>query len=111
MDVIEETIGNSRIYIQVVNDVITVDGESIRATQPTGIDEQLTNAFAKLKSFLNDVAADIGDEFDKIDGSFIPKNVELEFNVGFTIGGDIICISAEGESGVSVKMVWDLIKD
>jgi hypothetical protein len=52
----------------------------------------------------------MGNDFDNIDNSVYPDNIELEYNVGFSLGGDIVCLSADAEYGIKVKMGWKIQK-
>ena len=112
MNVIKQKVGNTTIFIQTINDplIIQEQGKEGRATQATGIGKEVKDAYLALKTFLNDTATDIGAVLNKIDSSVHPKSVELEFNVGFSLEGDIVCLSGGADLGMKVTMTWDLDK-
>ena len=80
-----------------------------RATQPTGIGDDIQATYKKVKSMIKNVAEDIGDELASIQATARPKQVEMEFNVGISAqAGPVWVLSGTGEYGLKIKMTWEL---
>ena len=111
MQAIRETVGNATILIQTMDDDLRIIGETqdIRSTDLTGIEDQMKVAYTRVKSFIKEIAEDIGTELKDIRTSARPKQVEMEFNMGISAqAGPIWILSGKGEYGLKVKMVWEL---
>ncbi len=114
MKVIRETIGNTTILIQAMDDDLEIVEETQggRATTLTGIEEEVQTTYAKVKSAIKDIAEDIGAELRNIRAPARPKQVEMEFNVGISAqAGPIWILSGKGEYTLKVKMTWELEAD
>lgn len=82
MKVLQNTIGGTHIYIQAIDDDLDIIGKAQtgHATQPTGIEERLTDAYTRLKSVLRGIAEDISSEIIGINIANRPKELQMEFN-------------------------------
>jgi hypothetical protein len=107
--VIKETIGNTTVFIQAVDDDTEVVGEAQtgRATQPTGIEDEFTHAYAKLKSILKGFAHDVGSEVKSIATDTRPGQLEMEFNMGLSAQLGAWVVSGTSECALKVTMIWD----
>ena len=112
MKVIKETIGNTTIVIQTIDESLEVLGEENgRATQLTGVGDKIEGAYAKAKTAIKEIAADIGAELKAIEEMDKPKEVEVEFQIGLSAQvGPVLILGGKGESAMTVKMTWDLDK-
>ncbi len=110
MKVIRETIGTTTVLIQTMDDELEIIGEEQegRATQPTGIEDKLKEAYAKTRSVIKDIAEDIGTELVALNAAARPKQLQMEFNVGISAEvGPVLVLSGKGEYGFKVNMIWD----
>jgi len=114
MKAIKETIGNTTILIQAIEEDLDIIGETAsgRATELTGVEDQLKEAYSKTKLVINAIAEDIGAHLKKIRSSVRPDEVEMEFSIGISAqAGPIWILSGKGETGLKVTMTWELEKD
>lgn len=107
MRVIKETIGDTTVFIQSIDDELEVVGEEGRATRVTGIDESVKKAYKKLKSTITGIAKDISTDMRRIGAEDRPRNLEIEFNVGVSAEAGPVFLVGGGNAGFKVKMVWD----
>jgi len=111
---IEENVGNTFILIQTIDDDLEIIGEEKggRATQLTGIEDRILNAYGQTRTAIKEFAQDIGAELAKIPPSARPKQIEIEFNIGVSANyGPIFVFGGSGEAGLKVTMTWELGKD
>lgn len=111
MKVVTDTIGNTMVLMQVMDDVIEMVGETGqgRATEPTGVDDRLKDAYSKVKTLITDIAEDIGMQFADIQSAARPKQIEMEMNIGISAQfGPVCLLSAKGDYAIKVKMIWEL---
>ena len=113
MKAIKETVGNATIVIQTMDEKVELIGEeSGRATQLTSIKEQIKDAYSQVKSAIREIANDIGIELKAIDSAARPNEVEMEFQIGYSIEvGPVLVLGGKGEYAMVVRMTWDLSKD
>lgn len=114
MKVIKESIGNTTVLIQTIEEDLLVVGKSQggRATQLTGITDNVKAAYSNTKSLIKSIAEDIGNELESIQGMARPKQVEMEFNIGISAqAGPVWILSSKGDYGLKVKMTWELVTD
>jgi hypothetical protein len=118
MQVFSETIGDTTIFIQAIeedaDDKVEIIGETWggRATQLTGISDEVRESYVKIRSAIKNIAEDIGSELKGVQAAARPKQVEVEFNVGISAEvGPIFIMSSKGEYGLKVKMTWELGPD
>jgi hypothetical protein len=111
--VIRETIGDVDIYIQTIDAVPEVIGEPPggRATQVTGISDDLKDAYGRLKGTITGVAKDIGTDMRRLSASARPKSLEIEFDVGLSAEVGPILLNGKGEYNFKVKMTWEFEND
>lgn len=113
MKVIKETIGDTTVFIQAVDEVAVVVGETQtgRSTQTTSIEEELTHAYAKLKSTLKGFAEDIGMEVKNINADTRPKEVGVEFSMSLSTQLGAWIFSEKGDCALKVTMIWSFSED
>jgi hypothetical protein len=112
MRVLRETIGETIVLIQVVDENIELVeiSTSTRDTQVTGIKEEVRDAYRKLKSAITDIAKDISTDMRRIGAADRPKSLEIEFNVGISAQAGPVFLVGGGESSFKVTMSWDFDK-
>ena len=94
-----------------MEDNLVIVGESRggRATQLTGVQDDVKEAYNKAKLMIKSIAQDIGEELESISNRARPKQVEMEFNIGISAQvGPVWILSGKGEYGLKVKMIWEL---
>lgn len=114
MKAIKETIGNTTIIIQTLEDDLEIiGGDHIgRDTQLTSTEDQLKDAYGKVKAMINVIAEDMGTQLRDIQSRVGPKEVEVEFNIGISAqAGPIWILGGKGEAGLKVTMTWELKKN
>ncbi|HKQ52331.1 MAG TPA: CU044_2847 family protein [Pyrinomonadaceae bacterium] len=114
MKVIKETIGGAEIFIQTLDDGLVVlgDAQQGRATQVTGIQDGLKEAYQRARAVIKEIAQDMGAELKNIAGLACPNEVEMEFSLGISTEGKVVwLVSGKGEFGMKVKMSWKLETD
>lgn len=108
MKAVQETIGNSTVLIQTLDDELEV----LNADQggpdlvDTGIEEKLQEAYAKAKSVIKNIAEDIGGGLNTLNAETRPKQLEIEFNMGLSSEAKAWVLGAKSNCGLKVKMVW-----
>jgi Trypsin-co-occurring domain 1 len=110
MKVLKERIGSSNVYIQALDDGLVVIGEASpgRATQVTGIEDDIESAYSKIRSTIKSLAEDMGTELRDIAHRTRPDKVELEFSLGISAEGKVVwVVSGKTEFGLKVTMSWD----
>lgn len=111
MKVISDRIGNTNVYIQTLQDPLVVVGDAGggRATQLTSIDEDLRDAYQRLRSLIKELAQDFGTELQNVAELACPNNVEMEFSLGISAEGKLVwLVTGKGEFGLKVKLTWNL---
>lgn len=110
MKAVKETIGNVTILIQMVDEDLEIVGESQSgyATRPTGIADEIKDAYAKAKLVIRNIAEDIGAELKSLHANARPKEVEMEFNMGLSAQAGVWILSGTGDYALKVKMTWEL---
>ena len=110
MKVVKDTIGNTTVFIQALDDDLQVLGEAQvgRVTRPTGIEDELVDIYAKLKSVIRSIAEDIGTEVKSINADSRPKEVEMEFNMSLSAQVGAWVVSGKGDSALKIRMMWDI---
>ena len=114
MKVIKENIGGVSVLIETIDEELLVVGEKqgVRATQQTGLSDDVKAAYTKAKSIIKNIAEDIGKELESIQEMARPKQVEMEFNIGISAqAGPVWILTSKGDYGLKVKMTWDLSVD
>ena len=113
MKVIAETIGSTTVLIQTMDDELEIIGEERggRATQLTGVEDKLMEAYARTRTMIKSVAEDIGTELAELNAAARPKQLQMEFNVGISAQvGPVLILSGKGEYGFKVNMTWEFGK-
>lgn len=112
MKVIQETVGDTTVLIQSLDEELEVidisDGG--RATQVTGVKEEVRDIYKKLKSAITDIAKDISTDMRRIGVEDRPKTLGIEFNVGISAQAGPVFLVGGGESSFKVTMSWDFDK-
>lgn len=111
MKVIEETIGSTPVLIQTMDDELEIVGgeQGGRATQLTGIEDKIKDAYVQTKSVIKEFAQDVGAELAEIRTTARPKEVQMEFNIGISAQyGAILVFGGKGETGMKVTMTWEV---
>jgi hypothetical protein len=113
MKAVLAAIGGAEVLIEVLDDEVEVLGavRPGRATQTTGVTEDLRQAYAKAKLAISEMAKDMGQELRQLAAATRPKQVELEFNMGFSATAGVWVVSGKGDCGLKVKMTWQLAED
>jgi hypothetical protein len=113
MKVIQETIGNTTVIIQMLEeDVEFINGSVGRETEPTGIGDSIEGVYDKMKKLIKEVAVDFGNELRTLKSLQKPKTIEIGFQIGMSASvGPVVILGAGISNGLSVKMTWDLKKD
>jgi hypothetical protein len=111
MKTVTDKIGDTMVLIQVMEEPVEIVGEAEqgRATELTGIDDRLKDAYSKVKTLITDIADDIGTELKTINSAARPKQIEMEMNIGISAQfGPVCLLSAKGDYAIKVKMIWEL---
>lgn len=109
MRAVSTTIGDTEVLIEALEDELEILGavRGGRATQTTGVvEDELRHAYEKAKSTIKEMAQDIGQELRQLTTTARPKQVELEFNMGFSASAGVWVVSGKGDCGLKVKMTW-----
>lgn len=110
MQVVRTNIGETDIFIELLDDTLEVVGEEQygRQTDTTSVSESLYQVYSTAKSVIRTIADDIGKEMNTIDPSSRPKQVEMEFNMSLSGGTNVWILSGKANSGLKIKMTWEL---
>lgn len=108
MKILEENIGNTTIAIQAMSDSLEIIGEEGRATQLTGLADNMEKAYAQVKTLIKEVASDIGAELRDIQTSTRPQKVEMEFQVGLSAQIGPILVYGKSDYLMKIKITWEL---
>lgn len=109
MQIIEETIGGAQVYIETMETGTEVIGEPQkgRRTGTTSIQGQIENVYARAKSVIRSIAADVGQDLTAIAGTARPASVEVEFNMGFSAQVDSWVLMGKGDVVLKVRIKWE----
>jgi hypothetical protein len=109
MKTVSTNIVSTPVLIEVITDNVEVigPGNPGRRTRTTSIEDQIADAYADAKETIAAIAKDIGTQLDSLTEGSRPKQVELEFSMGFSINAGVWVLTAKGESTFKVKMTWD----
>ena len=109
MQVIEEVIGGTQVFIEVMDTAADVIGQSRtgRQTNLTSIQDQLNNTYDRAKSVIRSIASDVGQDFSTLPVEVRPRNVALEFNMGFSAGVGAWVLTGSGEFILKIRMSWE----
>jgi hypothetical protein len=111
MKVIKEKIGDTQVIIQANDEKIEVIGGKRQTgdrTQPSGITEDLEDAYAKAKTLISTIAMDMGQHLKELGEQTRPKEVEVEFGLGFSAQAKVWMIGGEAEAAMKVTLKWEL---
>jgi hypothetical protein len=109
LKVIKDSLGDTEITIQPISESLEVLGEGGRATQLTGLRDDVKNGYSKIKCLIREVATDIGSELHAVESLSRPKQVEVEFQIAMSAQiGPVVILGGKGDSTMKVKMIWDL---
>ena len=114
MKVIKETIGNTTLFIETLDEPLEIVGEKKtgRATQLTGISHPVQAAYHNLKTTIHAIAEDIGSQLTTIRAGAQPKSVQMEFSLGLSAqAGPIWLVSGRGDYALKVTITWELTGD
>jgi len=110
MRVVRETIGNTTIFIQALDEDLAIVNE--RQTGPaiinTGIEDTLKEVYSKAKTIIKDIAEDIGTELKNLPITARPKQVEMEFNMSLSAQAGIWILTGGEEHTFMIKLIWEL---
>ena len=110
MKAIPETIGNTKVLIQAMDDdpvIIHPDGdETASSFENSGVTEDLKNAYDKAKTVIKDIAVDLGQELNNIREDAHVKQMEVEFSLGLSAEAKAWVIGAKADSALKVKLIW-----
>jgi len=107
MRVIQDIIGDTTVLIQIIDEELEIVGQPGRATQPTGLDEEVKKVYKSLKSTITGIAKDISTDMRRIGTEDRPEALEIEFNVGVSAEAGPVFLVGKGNAGFKVKMTWD----
>jgi hypothetical protein len=107
MKAIKETIGNTFVLIQTMDEKLDVIGVTQEGPDivDTGIEEELKEAYAK--AIIKGIAEDIGAELNTFQAETRPKQMEIEFNMGLSAEAKAWIIGAKSDYALKVKMTWE----
>ena len=106
---IEVEIGGESLYIHPQFDdesieVVSYSGEPRVAH--TGVKQGLEKAYAKAKSSIFALAADLDEDVRNLPSDQGPKQIDVEFSLGFSTQVNGWVIGAESDSAVKIKFTW-----
>ena len=111
MRVVKETIGETTILIQVIDDDLEIIGSA--SAEPdivnTGIEDRLQAAYVKARSVIKRIAEDIGIDLSAIRANENArlKQMEVAFSLGFAAKADAWVLGTSGQYALNVKIVWE----
>jgi hypothetical protein len=110
MKTVSEQIENTKILIETMDESVEVVGtdQHGRATVTTSMNERIAKAYEEAKDTIAAIALDMGKEFDSLKGQTRPKQLELEFAMGFSASAGVWVITAKGDAALKVKLIWQL---
>lgn len=106
---IQLELGPETIYIQT-----TLDGEEVQifdaSGQPnvtrTGVHDQFEKVYEKAKTAILAMAMDLGRDIGKLPTENSPKQVDVEFSLGFSAQANAWVIGTKSESAFKIKFSW-----
>jgi hypothetical protein len=109
MKAVKETIGNTSVLIQTMDEELEVIGAPQEGPDivDTGIEEEIKEAYAKAKAVIKGIAEDIGTELNTLQAEARPKQMEIEFNLGLSAQARVWIVGAKTEYALKVKMTWE----
>ena len=108
MKVIQERIGDSDVLIQAMdNELEVINAENDGpALVPTGIKEDIQDAYAKARDVIKNVAKDFSNDLNDFREESGVKQMEVEFSLGFSAQKNIWVVGAKVDSALKVKLTW-----
>ena len=109
MKAVKETIGNTSVLIQTMEETPEIVGEAGEGPDivDTGIGEELKEVYAKAKAVIKGIAEDIGTGFNTLQAEARPKQMEIEFTMGLSAEAKTWIIGAKTDYALKVKMTWE----
>jgi hypothetical protein len=117
MKTIRSTLGGTQFLVQVKDDesmVVVPSGSRAndpsdleRATIPTGITDDLTDAYSEAKELVKNIAEDFGNGLTAFASATAPKRISLEFGLTFSAKAGLWIITGEGEASMKITLEWD----
>ena len=106
MKAIRETIGNTEVLIQSMNDdELEIVNES--GVIETGVGDELNGVYIKAKNVIKSIAEDMGQELESIRKKAHISQMEMEFSLGFSAETKtLLLFGAKTDSGLKIKLVW-----
>ena len=110
MRTVKETLGNTVVLIQTEDDdieIVNISAENRPNIIETGRGDEIKNVYSGAKSIIKYIAEDIGNELNNLQTEIPPKQVDIEFNMGFTAQAGIWILGAKNDFALKVKITWD----
>ncbi len=109
MKAVRETIGSISVLIQTMDEELEVIGVTQEGPDivDTGIEDEIKEAYAKAKAVIKGIAEDIGAELHTLQAEARPKQMEIEFNMGFSAEAKAWIVGAKTDYALKVKMTWE----
>ena len=109
MKAVRETIGNTSVLIQTMDEKLEVLGAPQEGPDivDTGIEEKIKEAYARAKGVISGIAEDMGAELGNIRSDVRPKQMEIEFTMGLSAEAKAWVLGAKNDYALKVKMTWE----
>ena len=113
MQTVRTSIGDAEVLIETLDNEVEVLGApgGARATQTTGITDDLRKAYGQAKSVIREIAQDVGQEVHQLTAVTRPNELQLEFDLGFSAQVGAWIITSGGNCALKVTMTWKLSDD
>lgn len=111
MQVLKDRVGETDVYIQIVDEDVVDITQNQEGFEKHGIEEQFRGAFASARTVIRSMANDIASEFKQIPKAARPKQIDVEFSLALSTAGTVWILTSKGECTLKVKMSWELPKE
>jgi hypothetical protein len=113
MQTVRASIGDAEVLIEAIDSDVEILGApaGTRATQATGMADDLRRSYAQAKSVIREIADDIGNELHQLAASSRPSGLQIEFDLGFSAQVGAWVITGKGDCSLKVAMTWNFADD
>lgn len=108
VELLIEVVENAQEEVEILSSTTaTPPTFSERETVPTGIQDEIRDAYMAAKALIREVAVDFSDNLAQVTGKNTPTRVALEFGLSFSAKASAWVLTGEGGGSLKITMEWN----